>query len=54
MAKTGPQHLAIAGAKDNNCLLNCFTHSLFSLPAETLQKMAETTAFKELIDEFES
>ncbi|MCS5708394.1 hypothetical protein CC99x_005685 [Candidatus Berkiella cookevillensis] len=54
MAKTGVQHLAIAGAKDNNCLLNCFAHSLFSLPAEALQRMAEKNAFKELIEEFES
>lgn len=54
MAKTDPQHLAIAGAKDNNCLLNCFAHSLFSLSVETLERMFQTDAFKELIEEFES
>lgn len=54
MANTGPENLATAGAKDNNCLLNCFTHNLFSLTAEKLQPLTQAEPFKALLDEFQN
>lgn len=38
-------HKAIAGGEQNNCLLNCIAHSLFSLPEKQLKRISQRQSF---------